>query len=246
VEDSAAYLVPWLRPGANVLDVGCGPATITVDIAGRVAPGRVVGVDRADSVIADARRAAAEAGVAVELRTGDAYALDDGDDTFDVVHAHQVLQHLADPVAALREWARVTRPGGVVAARDATYRAFHWYPEDPRLDRWLELYCVAAVANGGEPDAGRHLLAWAHAADLTDVTATADIWCFASPDARAWWSGLWADRITVSPLADQLRAEGHATDAELDDIAAAWREWSASPDAWFAVPHGEIVARVER
>ncbi len=84
--------------------------------------------------------------------------------SFDVVHAHQVLQHVADPVAALREMARVTRPGGVVAVRDSDYAAFAWYPRLPGLDRWLALYEDAARANGGEPDAGRRLLAWAHAA----------------------------------------------------------------------------------
>ena len=94
------------------------------------------------------------------------HALDLADDSFDVVHAHQVLQHVADPVAALREMARVTRPGGVVGVRDSDYAAFAWYPRLPGLDRWLALYQAAARANGGEPDAGRHLLAWAHAAGL--------------------------------------------------------------------------------
>ncbi len=98
--------------------------------------------------------------------TGDVYAIDAADDTFDVVHAHQVLQHLADPVAALVEMRRVCRPGGVVAARDADYRGMSWHPEPPAIDRWLELYQQITRRNGGEPDAGRLLLAWAHAGGL--------------------------------------------------------------------------------
>ena len=240
VENSAAYLIDALVPGAAVLDVGCGPGTITADIAARVAPGRVVALDRSAEVVEEAAAACATAGVTVECRTGDAYALDFPDDTFDVVHAHQVLQHLTDPVAALREWIRVTRPGGVVGARDSDYAAFHWYPVDPRLDRWLELYRAAAYANDAEPDAGRRLVAWAHAAGATDVRATASVWLFANPDDRAYWGGMWADRIVESALTTQLTSSGMATTTELEEIADAFRAWARHPDGWFLVPHGEI------
>src|SRR5207248_281103 len=112
VDNSARYLAPSLTAGASVLDVGCGPGTISVDIAKRVAPGRVVGLDASAAVIEDARAHAA--GVDnIEFRAGDVYALDVDDGTFDVVHAHQVLQHLHDPVKALREMKRVCKPGGV-------------------------------------------------------------------------------------------------------------------------------------
>src|SRR3712207_1674237 len=114
-ENSAAYLLPHLRPGLDLLDVGCGPGTITADLAARVAPGRVLGIDRAEGVLDEAR----EAGSAATFEVGDVYALDLPDDSFDVVHAHQVLQHLSDPVAALREMARVCRRGGLVAVPGA-------------------------------------------------------------------------------------------------------------------------------
>jgi SAM-dependent methyltransferase len=123
VENSAAYLIPSLRPGLDLLDVGCGPGTITVDLAARVAPGRVLGIDVSADPLGEARSAAERAGVPVTFEVGDVYALAAPDDSFDVVHAHQVLQHLTDPVAALREMARVCRPGGVVAVRDVDYAA---------------------------------------------------------------------------------------------------------------------------
>jgi len=175
--------------------------------------------------------------------TGDVYALEFGDASFDVVHAHQVLQHLTDPVAALREMRRVCAPGGVVAARDSDYAAFTWYPADPRLTRWLELYHEVARSNDAEPDAGRHLLAWGHAAGFTEVEASASVWCFANDADRAWWGGMWADRVVGSAFAAQAVDRGFATRAELDDLADAWRTWSASPDGWFAILHGEILAR---
>jgi SAM-dependent methyltransferase len=243
-ENSAGYLLDALVPGTRVLDVGCGPGTITVDFAQRVAPARVVGLDRADEVLDAARVAARDAGVDnVDFATGDVYALDVPDASFDVVHAHQVLQHLTDPVAALREMRRVCAPGGIVAVRDSDYATFTWWPDDPLLTRWLELYHDVARSNGAEPDAGRRLLAWAHDAGFSDVAATASVWCFATPDDRAWWGGLWSDRVVASAFADQAVDRDLATRAELEQISEAWRAWSASPDGWFAIVHGELRAR---
>src|SRR5262245_66592526 len=99
VDNSAAYLAPYLTSSTNVLDLGCGPGTITADIGRRVAPGRVLGIDASADVIAQARRDAG-GGPNVEVSVGDLYRLDTPDDTFDIVHAHQVLQHLPDPVGA--------------------------------------------------------------------------------------------------------------------------------------------------
>src|SRR5437016_6053020 len=160
VDNSAAYAASYFVAGASVLDVGCGPGTITLDIARRVAPGKVIGIDASADVIAQAQRDAAEV-ENVEFATGDIYALDFADASFDVVHAHQVLQHVPDPVGALREMRRVCKPDGVVAARDGDYGAYRWYPDEPEIDRWLELYRVIARHNRGEPDAGRKLMAWA-------------------------------------------------------------------------------------
>jgi SAM-dependent methyltransferase len=242
-ENSAGYLLDALTPGTRVLDVGCGPGTITVDIAGRVAPAAVVGIDREPEVLATASDAARAAGIdTVTFEVGDVYALAYPDASFDVVHAHQVLQHLTDPVAALREMRRVCVPGGVVAARDSDYAAFTWFPDDPRLTRWLELYHQVARGNHAEPDAGRHLLAWARAAGFSDVTAGASAWCFASAEDRTWWGGMWADRVVGSAFAEQAVDRGLATRADLDDISDAWRAWSASPDGWFAILHGELRA----
>ncbi|RBY84078.1 methyltransferase domain-containing protein [Blastococcus sp. TF02A-30] len=243
-DNSAGYLLPHLRPGLDLLDVGCGPGTITVDLAARVAPGRVLGLDAAADPLDEARAAAASAAVAVEFVVGDVYALDLPAGSFDVVHAHQVLQHLTDPVAALREMARVCRPGGLIAVRDVDYATFTWFPADPGLDRWLEVYYAVARGNDAEPDAGRRLLAWAHAAGLRDVTATASAWCYASPAEREWWGNSWAGRATASSFAGQAVAAGIATRAELEQLADAWRRWRDADDGWLSMTHGELLIRV--
>jgi SAM-dependent methyltransferase len=242
--NSAAYLLPHLRPGMSLLDVGCGPGTITVDLAALVAPGRVTAIEVTEEALALARSHAAERGCdTVEFAVADVHDLALPDGAFDVVHAHQVLQHVADPVRALAQLRRVCRPGGLVAARDSDYTGFTWYPEVPGLDHWLDLYRRAARANGGEPDAGRRLLSWARAAGFREATASASTWCFASPEDRQWWGGMWADRILHSDLARQLTSSGMAGTGDLEAISRAWLEWADAPDGWLTVLHGEILCR---
>jgi SAM-dependent methyltransferase len=240
--NSAAYLLSRLRPGLDLLDVGCGPGTLTADLARLVAPGRVVALDAAAGVLAEARATLADLGN-VEVVAGDAYRLPAPGNAFDVVHAHQVLQHVADPVAVLAEMGRVCRSTGLVAVRESDYGAMTWWPEVPALTIWLDLYRKVARANGAQPDAGRRLLAWTQAAGLAVVTSSASVWCFSTPEERSWWGELWADRVQQSDLARQAIDRGLADPATLDAIAAGWRDWASRADAWFTVLHGEILAR---
>jgi 2-polyprenyl-3-methyl-5-hydroxy-6-metoxy-1,4-benzoquinol methylase len=243
-EDSAGYLLPHLKPGMSLLDVGCGPGTITADLAERVAPGTVTAVDQFADVLNVAHAETQGRNLSnVTFATADVHRLNFPDDSFDVVHSHQVLQHVTDPVQALREMRRVCVPGGVVAARDADYAGFVWFPELPELDLWRDLYQQAARANGGEPDAGRRLLSWARQAGFDDIAPGGSLWCYATAPTREWWGGMWADRILHSGVARELLHLGLATPAQLEEIAAAWRAWAAAPDGWLAIPHGEIICR---
>lgn len=242
-ENSARFLLGALRPGQRLLDVGCGPGTITLDLAALVAPGRVVGIDRSAEVIAAAEANRAAADVAnVVFTTGDVHHLVDDDASFDVVHAHQVLQHLSDPVGALAEMRRVLRAGGVLAVRDSDYGGFVWSPADARLDRWLELYHQVAEANHADADAGRHLLGWVRSAGFDDATMTSSTWTFADPVQRAWWGELWADRVQTSSLAEQAIAYGFSDADELAEIAEGWTEWAHNEAGVFIVVHAEVLA----
>ena len=241
-ENSAAYLLPRLHPGARVLDVGCGAGTITAGLAVRVPDGEVVGVDAAAEVLEKARATPGAAGRPnLRFETGDIYRLGFAEGSFDVVHAHQVLQHLTDPVAALRQMRRVCRPGGLVAVRDGDYGAICWYPESAGLAEWRALYRRVARSVGGEPDAGRHLLAWASEAGFSRIEPSAGVWCFATPEARRNWGETWAERVTRSHFAELAASASLATSADLERLAGAWREWTAAPDACFYVLHGELL-----
>ncbi|TQL68601.1 methyltransferase family protein [Nocardioides albertanoniae] len=241
-ENSAAYLLPHLNTEQRLLDVGAGPGTITLDLADRVAS--VTATEIGETELDLSREAARSRGVTnIDFRVEDVHALSIDDDAYDVVHAHQVLQHVADPVQALREMRRVTKPGGVVAVRESDYAGFVWWPESAELTEWLRLYQQTARANGGEPDAGRRLHSWARAAGFTEVESTSSTWCFADAHDRAWWGGLWADRFTDSAIARQLVDSGDATTADLARVADGWRSWADAEDGWFSVLHGEIIAR---
>ncbi len=244
VENSAAYLAPHLDAGAAVLDVGSGPGTITIDLARRVRPGLVIGIDNAAEVVARAAGLAESERVGnIEFRVGDAYALEFDDASFDIVHAHQVLQHLARPIDALREFRRVLKPGGLLAVRDVDYGGVIWSPASAGLARWLELYHEVAAGNGGDPDAGRHLKRWVREAGYADIEASASTWVFSTALEREWWGNSWAERATESQFAAHAIEAGHSNPAELARIAGAWREWAADVDGWLLMPHAEILAR---
>ena len=242
--NSAAYLLPYLRPDQDLLDVGAGPGTITADLAEIIAPGRVTALEATADALAVTAQGLTDRWIDnVDLVEGDIHALDFADNSFDVVHAHQVLQHVGDPIQALREMRRVCKPGGIVAARDTDYAAFSWYPEIPELDEWLGLYRQVARSNGGEPDAGRRLVAWAHAAGFQDVTSSASAWCFANPGRARFWGGMWAQRILHSDIATQAVEGGFGTAADLQRISDGWTRWAAHPDATFTTTLGEIICR---
>ncbi|KAG5984975.1 hypothetical protein E4U55_002382 [Claviceps digitariae] len=244
--NSAGYLLPYIQSHMTILDIGCGPGTITVDLCAYVPEGRVIGLERGATVLDQARAYATEKGVQnVQFIEGDANSLRYADNTFDIVVCHQVLQHVNDPVGILYEMRRVAKPGGLVAVRESDYGSFTWYPEVEGMDRWHSLYRAVARHNGGEPDAGRMIHAWAKKAGFSapSITCTASSWCYSTREEIEWWSELWAERTVASSFADTAIKAGLATKEYLDTVADTWRRWGKEDDAWFSVLSGEIICR---
>ena len=240
-EACAAFLLPRLQPDAAVLDIGCGPGTITAGLARRART--VVGVDSSAEVVESARRRAREEGVDnASFESGSAYDLPFDDESFDVVYAHQLMQHLSDPVRALREARRVLRPGGLVAVRDSDYQTMVHAPVESALLHWLRLYHEVARANGGEPDAGRFLPGWVRAAGFVDPVVTTSTTTHADTAGRELWGGMWAVRATDSDFAEHALSGGLAMRGDLVAISAAFRRWADSPDGFWAWLNGEVVA----
>ncbi|BGP13456.1 hypothetical protein JCM10213_001780 [Rhodosporidiobolus nylandii] len=247
VENSAPFLLPHLRPTDELLDVGCGPGTITCSFAKHVA--RVVGVEDpaagqsiVDAATAEARSQGVEGKVSFQL--GDALSLPFPDNSFDVVYCHQVLQHVPEPILVLREMRRVARR--LVAVREADRGTFALHPQDDAglLRRFDELWYAVARAGGGEPDAGRRLKSWAVQAGFApaDVELKPGSSC---PDAREWGE-MWADRTVQSGFAKKAVELGLTTEEELQRIEGAWREWAADDEAWTGYLQGDLLAWKKR
>ena len=241
-ENSAAFLLRYLRPDAEVLDVGCGPGTITLGLARRA--GRVVGLDISPEMVEASSALAAREGVAnVSFEAGPAYELPFDGGSFDVVYAHQLLQHLADPVAALREFRRVLRPGGLVAVRDSVYATMVHAPVERAIEQWREIVQEMTAANGGEANAGRYLPGWVRAAGFVEPAVTTSTTTFADAEGRAAWGGMWAVRATESDFARHATAGGFATRGDLEAISAAFTRWADQPSGFWAWLNGEVIAK---
>lgn len=243
-ENSCAYLLAHLHAGMALLDIGCGPGTITLDLAAHLGPrSRVVGVDFAPEAIEAAKRNARQRGdQRTEFIVADLFDLALPAGSFDVVHAHQVLQHLTDPVAGLQAMASYLRPGGLVAVREADYGAMAWFPPNRGISRWHETYCASARASGSEPDAGRHLRAWVRRAGLRIESISSANWLYADRHATRWWGNSQAERVGSSQFHTRALAAG-LTERELADIARQWRAWGENAEASFLIPNTEIIAR---
>lgn len=243
--DSAGFIIPHIKPNFTILDVGCGPGSITADLATFVPQGKVTGVDFVSSVVDQARKHAESRGLTnIEFQQMDANALPFDDNTFDLVFCHQVLQHVGSPVSVLSEMRRVAKPKGIVAAREADYGSFAWYPEPPLIARWQELYLAVARANGGEPNAGRYVHVWAREAGFKreELEVTWDCWRYADERAKQF-SQSHGGRILQPGFLNTAVTEGLATEDEVKRVSQAWYDWGVQQDAFIAIPSGQILCR---
>ena len=228
-----------------MLDCGCGPGTITLDLAAVVAPGEVVGVDLEPRQLRIGLSEAAERKTPnLHFSAVDLYSLPFPDNTFDAVFLHGVLEHMQEPAAALREVWRVLKSGGVVGARHADFGGFLLEPATPPLDRFVPLFEQLMRHNGGDPKAGRHQLRWLRDSgfEIIAVSASYDCWT-ATPEETRRNAGFLADLIGNSEFAAQLSEAGLAGNAALTRISAAFAAWGEHPNAFAAEAWGEAVAR---
>ena len=234
-ENSAAYLLPHLRPG----HVAAGRR-----LRARHHHRRPGGAGRARTWSPPSRsprrrspwpapRRSGAARSNIEFAVADVHALDFPDDTFDVVHAHQVLQHVGDPVQALREMRRVCQARRDRRGPRQRLRRVHLVPRAARAGR------VAGPLPAGRPGQRRRAGRRAAAAVLGPRGRASPTsrpprrpGVSPTPEDRAWWGGMWAERILNSDMARQALASGAATEDDLRRISDGWRAWAAEPDGW--------------
>jgi SAM-dependent methyltransferase len=249
----------YLAPGLEVLDVGCGPGTITVGAAGLIGSGHIVGVDREPGMIEAAQALAGRSGAGnARFQACDAYSLGFPDGTFDVVYSSALLVWLRDPVLALREQKRVAKRGGWVLANIGDYGIMIRYPAGPALDAvWQSLRVLNDLQDSTffvNLFAGRESRVLFHRAGFSQVTLVGNMPPMetAYPGSERfdfWYTALGGVLDERSPALRSLREKlVQKAGLSQETISAARKEleeWHAHPDALFMTGGVFAAGRVE-
>lgn len=248
-------LIPYITPTSHVLDIGCGPGSLTLDFAKRAPQGVTVGIDASEVPIAKAKEEAEKAGVSnVEWVVGEVYDIPKllgAERKFDIVFAHQVFQYLRDPVRALRIIRSVLKPGGHIAIREWDQSSLSFWPPSPLMSLSLQIRAYRAKEQGADMDAGRRLLEWALEAGWKeeDIWTGATAWCSRTGRERLGWGRMMSQLVRLAPYKMSLDdgeqdAEGKDDSETRENLAKAWEEWSKTKGAWLGVLNGEIIGKV--
>lgn len=240
VEKEGAFLLPHIKSGMRVLDVGCGPGSITIGFAKLVAPGEVLGIDLQPSQVAKAQALSVSRGIEnVHFETADIYKLPFPDNSFDSVFANSVLNHLRKPIEALKEIRRVLRPDGIVGIRDLDWGGRIHAPITPLLEEWYKLTVKVRQQNGGNPFLGRHQRRLLIEAGFVHPVASVSTWASGTAEETRLCSIFL--KAQLKGLAATALTEGWIDQATIEKVAAEFDEWALRPDALYVDTYCEAL-----
>ncbi|CCC11148.1 hypothetical protein SMACR_03852 [Sordaria macrospora] len=254
--NSAPRLLPHLQkalasnPNLKLLDIGCGPGTISASLAQHLLPsGNVLATDIADDVLERAKEHAISQGLSVpdniSFQKASVYELPFSDNEFDIVHAHQVLCHLDDPVAATKEMLRVCKPGGLISLREADMRMWCFWPELPSLLKFHALMVEVMLANGGQDKGGRKLVSWVMGAGVKReaIEAGFGTWCYSATEDRKAWGESMIERLRTGQMRQKGIELGLTTEEGVEEMVEGWKRWIEREDAMLGIVNGEVIVR---
>ncbi len=255
-ESDAAFLLPHIKATDHILDVGCGPGTITTSLAKYASEGKTVGVDISTSVIEKAKALAAESNIPTQgpgsvvfeegnILDGLAYP----DDTFDIIFSSQVLGHMPAPdlpLRALVEMRRVLKPGGILASRDGLGERF--YPKSLDLDRlWGDNQFRASRKGAPEVDPTPSMMPAllrkaGFDADGGKVRAGAGTKTHSGPEARKRMAWRAAGQLQEGDPFYQSWLDAGITKDEIQETLVAVDKWANTEDAWLVILQCDMLA----
>ena len=243
--DTCAYLLPHLKPGLRVLDVGCGPGSISAGLAEATAPGELRGIDIEPSQVEMAAQAAAERRLSnAKFSVADVKALPFEDGSFDVVHCNDTLAYIPDTGAALNEMKRVLNSGGILACREIMMDLFMTHPDpDPRpASQAYAVFADILEADDGHPQMGKELAGHLEQAGFVDIQISASFEMFTGPERLKLLYDLGEQWFFTADIRSPATQYGAASHRMFEEIKQSRESWYNAPQAMGAFAFGEALA----
>lgn len=174
--------------GKLVCDFGCGTAALIADISVLYPDTRITGLEISTDQLCRAREVTRN-NQNVTLILTDATKNDCADSTFDLTYCRYLLEHVANPVQAVGQMLRITKPGGVLACQENDLHNILYWPPIDGHDLLIEQFCRLQIELSGDPFIGRKLFTIFRQAGAADITLTLEpeIYTEDRPEGyRAW------------------------------------------------------------
>lgn len=236
-ENSCSYFLNYIKPTDKVLDVGCGPGSITYDLASKYLPqGEIIGIEPTQELIDEALNNNTARISNAKFQKASIYSLPFPDETFDIVHAHQVVVHLEEPLKAFKEMKRVLKKSGYLCCRDSEANSLIVYPQSFKSP--LGFYFEKLATEFTSPIGASRIkeLALATKFEPNSIINTTSTWCISSRNDRTWFSELMLKRLgNVKFKANDKYSK--------DQLREAWIQWRNDDKSLYTILHGEIIAQ---
>lgn len=238
----AAFVLLYLQPGMNLLDVGCGPGTITIGLAKAISPGKVVGIDHDSHNIEEAKMLANEASVTnIKFMSGDALNLPFENEMFDAVFENNMFVHLSERASlAAAEIYRVLKPGGFFAARDANADAVVWSHQTELMKQFDRFFQRWHERRGSDISLGKKLPAIIRESGFTHTIKSLSADTKGDREATRSHAEIMIS-LLEGPLGQMILDKKWTEEATINRMKKDIRKWGEHPDAFFANVHVEVI-----